>query len=329
MSAFVEYQQRRWAALGLVTLPDEHVRISPAEVRNLATTASHLRSGKMVGVPGRDGKIVPPQVTSIKHVLSLQLRLNAATNQGPVEMTPALMQMMQAEDEPSRSLLVGLLAQNESAIASMALAQRAIFDVSPAVREAAVNALKARPRMAYRQVLLDGLRHPWAPAADHAAETLVALRDREVVPELERFVDLPNPSRAISLPGPVEKTVVREFVRVNHLRNCLLCHAVASNATAPITGLVPTPGKALSPQYYASRARSGEILVRADISYFRQDFSVVQPVEKAAPWPESQRYDYLVRTRVATADEVAALQKPPATYPQREAVLFALKELSR
>jgi hypothetical protein len=80
--------------------------------------------------------------------------------------------------------------------------------------------------------------------------------------------------------------------------------------------------------------------VRADVVYLRQDFSVMQPVEKTLstdshsqkedPWPSFQRHDYLVRTRALTAAEVKAWQERPAadTYPQREAVLFALRGLT-
>jgi hypothetical protein len=73
--------------------------------------------------------------------------------------------------------------------------------------------------------------------------------------------------------------------------------------------------------------------VRADITYLRQDFSVTERVAKPDKWPEWQRFDYLVRTRELTADEVAAHRKKPrksrfASYPQRYAVRFALRELT-
>ena len=41
----------------------------------------------------------------------------------------------------------------------------------------------------------------------------------------------------------------------------------------------------------------------------------------------SQRYDYLVRTRHATLPELTQVKKSES-YPQRESVLFALRELT-
>ena len=73
--------------------------------------------------------------------------------------------------------------------------------------------------------------------------------------------------------------------------------------------------------------------MRADITYLRQDFSLLERVAKPDNWPEWQRFDCLVRTRELTADERAVLDKKPrkskpVSYPQREAVLFALRELT-
>jgi hypothetical protein len=293
---------------------------------------------------------------------------------------PTMVQMLQAEDRPVRLVLVELLARIPGRAASAALANRALFDLSDAVREEAVRALAKRPRDEYRSLLLDGLRYPWAPAADHAAEALVALGDRASNPQLLALLDEPDPAgpvvrtyrevdpallgpaprprgpwpaavvamderpgaaRAASLldepndrvrPDPAtarEVYVVREVVRVNHLRNCLLCHAAATAATDPVRGLVPTPGQPLpapfsTPYYEGQEGRNG-IFVRADVTYVRQDFSVPQPVAKAGTWPAYQRYDYVVRMRYPTEEE---LQRTGSrTYPQREAVRWALREL--
>jgi hypothetical protein len=77
--------------------------------------------------------------------------------------------------------------------------------------------------------------------------------------------------------------------------------------------------------YNAARAD----FVQADVTFLRQDFSVSQPVDNPSPWPTMQRYDYMVRLREATDAEMAQLQDTPAaTYPQRNAVLAALRQLS-
>ena len=49
--------------------------------------------------------------------------------------------------------------------------------------------------------------------------------------------------------------LVREIVRVNHLGNCILCHAPSTDRADLVRGAVPTPGQALpapvtTPQYY-------------------------------------------------------------------------------
>jgi hypothetical protein len=126
-----------------------------------------------------------------------------------------------------------------------------------------------------------------------------------------------------------EKRVVRELVRINHLRNCMMCHAPSRSVERePVRGQIPKPGVPLPPvdQYYGS---GDGIFVRADVTYIKQDFAVMQPVGAAAPWPEMQRFDFVVRTRPATEEELAIAQQkgPEASYPQRDAVLWALKEL--
>jgi hypothetical protein len=126
--------------------------------------------------------------------------------------------------------------------------------------------------------------------------------------------------------------VVRELVRVNHLRNCMLCHAPATSTNDPVRGLVPEPGQPLPPPTTPYYGGDRGIFVRADITYLKQDFAVPQPVAKAEPWPAFQRYDYLVRIRTRYLGEEDLLQwfgaKKSDSYPQREAVLFALRELT-
>ena len=251
---------------------------------------------------------------------------------------PTLLQLLQAESKPTRLLLVELLAKINGRSATVALARRAMFDLAPEVREAAVTALSKRPADDYRQELLEGLRYPWPPAADHAAEALVALGDTEAVPTLVRLLKEADPVAAMdSGSGKGGQPVVREIVKVNHLANCLMCHGPSTNVTDLVRGRIPIPGQALptpstSPQYYEGTTG---VFVRADVTYLKQDFSVVQPVLKPGLWPSNQRYDYLVRSRPATPKEKAELTKrsdpeeaKDADYPQRDAALFALRELT-
>jgi hypothetical protein len=88
---------------------------------------------------------------------------------------------------------------------------------------------------------------------------------------------------------------------------------------------VPTPGQPLPSQYYESQ--SGDF-VRADITFLRQDFSINLPEKDAAPWPNEQRYDFVTRLRTVSPDEVARLPASSADFPQRDAVLYALRGLT-
>src|SRR4029078_13293146 len=94
--------------------------------------------------------------------------------------------------------------------------------------------------------------------------------------------------------------VVREMVKVNHHRNCLLCHSPGNPnqpANEVLTAATPIPGEQLTPPAQGYGSSRPDILVRIDVTYLRQDFSVFQPLADAAPWPENQRFDFLVRER--------------------------------
>jgi hypothetical protein len=96
--------------------------------------------------------------------------------------------------------------------------------------------------------------------------------------------------------------------------------------------VVPNPGQPLLPDPY--RGSSSEVLVRIDVTYLRQDFSVYQAVADAAPWPEMQRFDFLVRSRVLTEEEAVAWREkftklePGRLSPYHRAALAALRELT-
>jgi hypothetical protein len=242
-----------------------------------------------------------------------------------------IVQMLEPEPSAVRLQVVKMLAATKGKKAGAALAQRAVFDLHPQVREAAVNALKDRPEAEYRAVLLEALRYPWLPVADHAAEAFVALGDRDVALDLVGVLDQPDPQSPAR--DKDNKWTVPELVRVNHLGNCLLCHAPSSSKDDWIRALAPERGKPLAPAYYQSR--SAGTFVRADVTYLKQDFSLMQPVTDPGEWPAVQRFDYLIRRRPLTAAEVEDLEKSrqaglaaPTSYPQRDSVLWALRELT-
>jgi hypothetical protein len=238
-----------------------------------------------------------------------------------------LVQMLQIESAPVRFNLVQMMAATKGKVAGAALAQSAVFDLSPDVREAAVEALRSRPGEEYRPILLAALRYPWSRVADHAAEALVALKDQEVVWNLVAMLDEPDPQA----PGldKDKKWVKSELVKVNHLGNCLLCHAASSDLGDPIRALVPVRGEPLPVVYYD---RGSGNFIRADVTYLKQDFSAVLDVPDAGVWPRWQRFDFMIRKRELTADEVAELKKSSPSkaknHPQREAVLWTLRQLT-
>jgi hypothetical protein len=242
------------------------------------------------------------------------------------EAVPTLVQMLMAENKPIRFLLVALLARNPSKEASVALAQRALYDLSAEVREAAVWSLKERSLEEFRDVLWEGLRYPWAPVNDHAAEALVALHATEVIPDLVSLLDRPG-GAARQPKDSGRKPEVRETVRISHLANCTLCHPRSLATTDLVRGEVPDPNSRVTPGAYQQERAT--LFVHADETYLRQDFSVVQPVSNPGNWPAFQRFDYVVRTQPLTFEqEVFGKPVEPLSSRQRRSVLFALRELT-
>lgn len=242
--------------------------------------------------------------------------------------------VLQAEADPGRQLLVNLLTRSRSPAATNFLAQRAVFDPSADLRRQAVQALKRQSPADARPLLLAALQYPWPVAADQAAATLIALDDRAAVPDLVRLLDAPDPARPHA--GGEGVPVVREMVRINHFRNCQLCHAPSYDRRDSVRGWVPAPERPLPPSFSSpvlsyrqavKPAGPAEVYIRADVTYLRPDFSTALPVDRPGPWPAVQRFDFIVRTRPARPWETD--QSPRTTYPQREAVLRALRELTQ
>jgi hypothetical protein len=136
-------------------------------------------------------------------------------------------------------------------------------------------------------------------------------------------------------------TFVRELVKVNHHRNCVLCHAPGNTENVPdgvLKVAVPLPGVPLHKPsdggYQRTLPFSPDIVVRLDTTYLRQDFSLMMPVANAHPWPEMQRFDFLVRTRQLTPTEAHAYEpcceteEPGRLSPYHRAALYALRELT-
>jgi hypothetical protein len=139
--------------------------------------------------------------------------------------------------------------------------------------------------------------------------------------------------------------VVRELVKLNHHHNCLLCHAPGANhhldpdspnnvQQEPLTAAIAVPGESLPAPSQGYRAQPHDLVVRLDVTYLRQDFSLMLHVPDAHPWPALQRFDFLVRSRVLSESDAAVYQEklakqgPGAVTPYERAILSALRELT-
>src|SRR5262249_43096710 len=104
----------------------------------------------------------------------------------------ACLQMLQPGNWTIRDVMTEVLEKTPGPEASRALAQRAVTDLSPRMRATARKALAQRPAEEYQQILVNYLNYPWAPVAEHAAETLVALDAKGAVPTLVKLLNGPD-----------------------------------------------------------------------------------------------------------------------------------------
>jgi hypothetical protein len=250
----------------------------------------------------------------------------------------ALMQVLAPMSPTLHRGLVKYLSSVSHVEATKALARLAIFSAEDEVRRAAIDALKVRRERDYTDVLVQGLHYPWPAVARRAAEAVAKLERNDLLPQLVGLLEERDPRAPVIQEVEKKKVpVVRELVRVNHHRNCLLCHAPGNTGKVSpeaVTAAVPVPGEPLSSPADGYRNSSPDIIVRVDVTYLRQDFSALQPVADANPWPEMQRFDFLVRTRTLTEEEATVYREkltprePGQFSPYQRAALAALRELT-
>lgn len=282
-----------------------------------------------------------------------------------------LMQMLAVESPAHRLGLVNYLSQIPHAESTRMLARLAIFSAEEEIRLAAIASLKVRREKDYNDILLKGLRYPLPAVAKRTAEAMVRMDRSDLIPELLAVLEEPDPRlpQNKTASDGKECTVVREVVKVNHNRNCMMCHAPApaklqvspvvpptpvaptSGAVSPVFGMngtvtlpvasnalmveVPVPGQPIPTQPGGGYGQSfPDLMIRVDVTYLRQDFSLVQAVADAHPWPELQRFDYLVRERKMTLEEAATYRdklmpkEEGVLSPYHRATLAALRELT-
>ncbi len=251
----------------------------------------------------------------------------------------AVMQIFGPAPAKTRLGMVKYLAGVSHVEATRALAKLVLFAPEAEVRKAAAAALQVRRERDYTDILLDGFRYPWPVIPRRAAEALVLLERKDLAGRLVDVLDEPDPrTPATKTVEGKPVTVVRELVKINHHRNCLLCHAPGSaekSSAETIFAPIPIPGEPLpSPSEGYGDNGSPDVTVRVDVTYLRQDFSLMLPVPDAHPWPEMQRFDFLVRTRELTSAEVDEYRKaldkrePGVLPPNHRAALLALRELT-
>jgi hypothetical protein len=262
--------------------------------------------------------------TSFRFWNTLQSQSQSLTRQE----LPALVQILQPEEIDFHHGLIRTLGATDGEYSSSQLARLALFDPDLEIRQSAIEVLRNRPKAQYAQVLLDGLRYPWALVVQHAADAIVVLKCDNLVPQMIGLSSSPDPAAPYTKDVNGQKsTVVREVVKINHHRNCLLCHAPSQSPEELVRAPVPNPHRELPPPSMAYQLRPGNAentLVRADVTYLRQDFSANLAVDGAEPWPKMQRFDFLVRERPATSNDQTTIG--PTEYHQT--ILGALRALT-
>ncbi len=247
-----------------------------------------------------------------------------------------LMQVLIIDTPAMRLGLVKFLRSVPHVEATRALARLAIFAPEKQIRTAATEALKSRREKDYAPILMTGLRYPLPEIAHRAAEALVTLDRTELVPKLVAMLDEPDPRLPVSRSvGGKEVQEVKQMVRLNHHQNCLVCHPAADSTTPPeaVTAPVPVPGQPLSGFKEGYGQSQPDILVRVDVTYLRQDFSMMMPVLNTAPWPAVQRFDFVARTVPVTAAQAKVFQqqlapKAGTATPYQDALVLALRGLT-
>ena len=269
------------------------------------------------------------------------LRLASKWNTSPF--LPAFLQILGPKEGIYRAELIRRLpiypTGDDAAIA--ALVRLALFDPAADVRSTAIKALEHEPVERYAAKLLEGFRHASPHVAEHTADALVALKCKSLLPQVVDFLDEPDPAAPFDREenGDVLKAV-REMVKINHHRNCMLCHAPATSndpqsgvGTSSVNAPVPPPNEPfpLSSLRYYDGFGDSEAVVRVNETYLRQDFSRMEKVENPGKWPAQQRFDYLVRTRTLTSEEAAERQaktSPDVPSAHHRAALSVLTRLT-
>jgi hypothetical protein len=252
----------------------------------------------------------------------------------------AMTQICGPTSDSMKLAMARYLASVSSVDSTHALVKTILFTPEEDARNVAIEALKGRRDKDYVDSLLQGFRYPWPEVAKRAADALVKLDRKDLVPQIIDVLDEPDPRAPVTKTANGKTvTTVRELVRINHHRNCAMCHAPGKdvqNNSDILTAEAPVPGQPLPSFDSGGYGSQGipELLVRIDVTYLRQDFSMMLPVVDSAPWPKLQRFDFVARTRPLNDDEVKVYKdkfdklEQGVLPPNHRAALAALRELT-
>ncbi len=229
-----------------------------------------------------------------------------------------------------RVSLARLFGRHKLAQTTRELARMAVYSFDRPVREAALEALASRGNAGYDAILIEALRYPWPAVARNATEAVVKLGRRDLALHLVALLEEGDPRLPRETKGGA--TTTREVVRIAH-RNCMLCHAASETEYGILTGRVVELRRSSLPVRSGYQAAT-KLLVRIDVTYLRQDFSLRRRMqEDRFSGVKEVRLDYIIRRRELTKEEAADLRKrldPPAgkLSPYQQAALDALRKWS-
>lgn len=273
----------------------------------------------------------------------------------------ALIQIMEPESEELRRGLIRHLKGLAHPEAARAIAKLAIFSEEPALRLEATKALQSRPGSQFDEIIRLGLRYPRPEIAVRTMDLIVKTKRIDWADAIIDLLEEPDP-RAPTAVNNGKSYVVRELVRIRHHDNCMLCHppaqrgAFANDLTLFNTNLwsefmatprkqIPTgePNQGIGGWGGFRGNRSGfqeGPSVRFDVTFLRPDFSLnlsgdaVQNGVATNVGGETERFDFVVRTRKLTPAQAREYQKELARdsgerSPYRTIALSALRQLTK
>ena len=177
------------------------------------------------------------------------MRPFANTSRSPA--SRPLMQMLAAESAEMRLGLVKYLTGVPHVEATQGLARWRSSRPKTTCGTAAIDALEGPPREGLHRHPREGLRYPWPAVAKRAADAIARTGTHRPHSRTRRACSTQADPRLPAIEGRWTGRrcrVVREMVKMNHHRNCMMCHAPGNPGTRAgdaITAEVAVQGQPL------------------------------------------------------------------------------------